>query len=266
MPLPNQIPIRYTEEDAGFVSVRPVVKQTFQLHELVDMVVSVAGKDAARVQQIFRTGTVVYNGYRYWWDALQADREEIERLLIPFPDDDPSRQFEPEKATAVLLDIGGGAQRTVVEISRQDAAQKKLFAKHSPWDVLTAFASGKTARYEKYAHARRADLFRISLAFDQAQPDLAGSQNAAQQGLCIVAVPPGPEGERFRALVRHALPEVPMLAAASTDDIVFYREGVQIPLENLEQVGAIAREAYTQLLRRQHFTPHSRADIVFKSE
>jgi len=183
MPLPEQIPLRYTEEDAGFISVRPVVKQTFQLHELVDMVVSVAGKDAVRVQQIFRSGTVVYNGYRYWWDALPADREEIAHLLLPFPDDDPSRPFEPEKAIAVLLEIGGGAQRSVVEISRQDAVAKKLFAKHSPWDVLTAFASGKTARYEKYAHARRADLFRISLPFDQAQPLLATLLAAAPRKL-----------------------------------------------------------------------------------
>src|SRR5712664_722641 len=109
MPLPEQIPARYTEEDAGFISVRPVVKQTFRLHELVDMVVSVAGKDAARVQQIFRSGTVVYNGYRYWWDALHAEREEIERLLLPFPEDEPYRPFDPGSATAVLLEIGGGA-------------------------------------------------------------------------------------------------------------------------------------------------------------
>jgi hypothetical protein len=183
MPLPNQIPVRYTEEDAGFVSVRPVVKQTFQLHELVDMVVSVAGKDPARVQQILRTGTVTYNGYRYWWDALPADREEIEQLLIPFPDDDPSRPFEPEQATAVLLEIGGGAQRTVVEITHQDAAQKKLFAEHSPWDVLTNFACGKSPRYEKYAHGRRADLFRLSLPFDQAQPLLAEVLAAAPRKL-----------------------------------------------------------------------------------
>jgi hypothetical protein len=179
MPLPEQIPLRYTEEDAGFISVRPVVKQTFRLHELVDMVVSVAGKDAARVQQIFRSGTVIYNGYRYWWDALPAEREEIERLLLPFPEDDPSRPFEPEEATAVLLETGGGAQRTVVEITRQDAAQKKIFARHSPWDVLTNFAAGKTARYEKYAHARRADLFRLSLPFDQAQRLLAAMLDAA---------------------------------------------------------------------------------------
>lgn len=183
MPLPNQIPLRYTDEDAGYMSVRPVIKQIFQLHELVDMVVSVAGKDAARVQQIFRSGTVVYNGYRYWWDALSAEREEIERVLIPFPDDDPSLPFEPEQATAVLLDIGGGAQRTVVEISRQDASAKKLFAKQSPWDVLTNFASGKSARYEKYAHARRADLFRLSLPFDQAQQLLAAMLAAASRKL-----------------------------------------------------------------------------------
>jgi hypothetical protein len=183
MPLPNQIPVRYTEEDAGFVSVRPVVKQTFQLHELVDMVVSVAGKDAARVQQIFRSGTVVYNGYRYWWDNLSADLEEIEPLLLPFPDDDPSRPFETERATAVLLEIGGGAQRTVVEITREDAAQKKLFAKHSPWDVLTNFAYGKTPRYEKYVHARRADIFRLSLPFDEAQQLLAAMLAAAPRKL-----------------------------------------------------------------------------------
>jgi hypothetical protein len=183
MTLPEQIPVRYTDEDAGYMSVRPVIKQTFHLHELVDMVVSVAGKDAARVQQIFRSGTVIYNGYRYWWDALQADREELERLLVPFPDDDPSRPFEPEKATAVLLEIGGGAQCTVMEISRHDAAAKKLFAKHSPWDILTNFAAGKTARYEKYAHARRADLFRLSLPFDQAHQLLAALLAAAPRKL-----------------------------------------------------------------------------------
>ena len=183
MPLPSQIPVRYTEEDAGFVSVRPVVKQTFQLHELVDMVVSVAGKDSARVQQIFRSGTVVYNGYRYWWDALQADRDELDRLLLPFPDDDPTRPFDPEQATAVLLEIDGGAQLTVVEITREDAAQKKLFAKHAPWEVLTNLASGKSPRYEKYAHARRADLFRLSLPFDEAQQLLAAMLSAAPRKL-----------------------------------------------------------------------------------
>src|SRR5215470_15970091 len=120
MPLPEQIALRYTEEDAGYMSVRPVVKQTFRLHELVDMVVSVAGKDAARVQQIFRSGTVVYHGYRYWWERLTTDASEIAPLLVSFPEDEPSRAFAPRKATSALLEMGGGTQRTVTEIPRQD--------------------------------------------------------------------------------------------------------------------------------------------------
>jgi len=64
MPLPDTIAVRFTEEDAGYITVRPVVKQTFRLAELTDMVVSVTGKDATRVQQIFRAGTIDSNGYR----------------------------------------------------------------------------------------------------------------------------------------------------------------------------------------------------------
>ena len=183
MPFPEQIAVRYTEEDAGYMSVRPVVKQTFRLHELVDMVVSVAGKDAARVQQIFRSGTVVYHGYRYWWDALSTDTAELAPLLVPFPDDEPSREFAPRQATSALLEMGGGTQRTVAEISRQEAAAKKLFTRNSPWDVLTEWADGQVARYEKYDHGRKADLFRVSLPFDKAQKLLAAMLEAAPRKL-----------------------------------------------------------------------------------
>jgi hypothetical protein len=183
MPLPDQISVRYTEEDAGYMSVRPVVKQTFRLHELVDMVVSIAGRDAARVQQIFRSGTVVYHGYRYWWEALSTDLPELEALLATFPGDDTSRPFAPERATAVLLEMGGGTQRVVTEILIRDAAQKKLLARNSPWDVLADWAKDKTARYEKYDYGRKADLFRISLPFDKAQELLAAMLEPAPRKL-----------------------------------------------------------------------------------
>jgi hypothetical protein len=183
MSLPELIPVRYTEEDAGYVSVRPVVKQVFRLHELADLVVSIAGKDAARVQQIFRRGTAVYHGYRYWWDGIPAEASEIAALLIPFPDDDPSRPFEPSKATAALLEIGGGTQCHVVEILRAEASEKKFLGKLSPWQVLLRNAASQNARYEKYSHARRADLFRISFPYDQAQQLLAALLQAAPRRL-----------------------------------------------------------------------------------
>jgi hypothetical protein len=183
MPLPEQISVRYTEEDAGYVTMRPVVKQTFRLNELADMVVSVTGKDAVRVRQIFRNGTVVYNGYRYSWDGIPAESTEIESLLRPFPDDNPARPFKPEQAKSVLFEMGGGTQRNVMEILRSDASEKKLFGKNSPWDILVQHANGSLARYEKYSHARKADLFRIALPFETGQSLLTAMLESAPRGL-----------------------------------------------------------------------------------
>ncbi len=183
MALPQQIPVRYSEEDAGYVSVRPVVKQVFHLHELADMVISIAGKDPTRVQQIFRSGTAVYNGYRYWWGSIAAEAPEIGALLAPFPGDDPARPFEPSRATAALLEIGGGTQRHVVEISRKEASAKKFLGKLTPWQVLLQSTASHPVRYEKYSHARRADLFRISLPFNDAQQLLTNVLESAPRSL-----------------------------------------------------------------------------------
>lgn len=183
MSLPNQIPLRYSDEDAGYVSMRPVVKQTFRLNELIDMLVRVVGKDAARVQQVLHTGTVVYNGYRYSWEPLSADLGEVEKLLAPFPDDEPSRVFVAEQATAVLLESGGGTQRNVTELARNDASSKKLFAKESPWDLLLRLAASTPPHYEKYSHGRGGDLFRVTLPYDRGQQVLAAMLEAAPRAL-----------------------------------------------------------------------------------
>jgi serine/threonine protein kinase len=96
-------------------------------------------------------------------------------------------------------------------------------------------------------------------AFDEAQPELASSSG---QGFCILAVPPGPEGERFRALVRHALPDVPMQAVTSIDDIIFYREQPHLCLTDLPQQGRTAREIYQRVLATEPYSPHCRTDIT----
>ncbi len=163
MPLPETIAIRFTEEDAGYVTVRPVVKQVFRLAELIDMVLSVTGKNVSRVQQIFRAGTVVYNGYRYWWDGFTTEDNELTALLAPFPDDDPSRVFDVTAATTVSIEIGGGAQRSLIGITRQEASAKRLFHKRSPWEILIDAARISAPRYEKYSHSQRADLYRLHL-------------------------------------------------------------------------------------------------------
>ena len=99
-------------------------------------------------------------------------------------------------------------------------------------------------------------------AFDEARPELAGLGRSLRREVCILAVPPGPEGERFRSLVSHALPEVPLAAAASKDDIVFYREHPDVILMDLPQLGPAAEEAYQHILTSEPFSPHSRTDII----
>jgi hypothetical protein len=193
MPFPDTISVRYTEEEAGYVTVRPLVRQTFRLAELADMVVSVSGKDPARVQQIFRAGTVVYNGFRYWWPGFPAEHADVAALLAPFPDDQPQRPFRFEEVTAVILEIGGGVQRTPVELTRVEAAARRFLRRSSAWSCIDQAASASPPAYEHYSHKHRADLFRRALPYEEAarllQNMLAAAPRALRLRLAGIAPP-----------------------------------------------------------------------------
>jgi hypothetical protein len=176
VPLPETIPVKFTEEDAEYISVRPVKRQTFRLRELVDMVLSVTGRDLPRVQQILRTGTVVYHFYRYKWQGFEADPAELSRLLAEFPADfpmgDPRRMFQPKECTVALLE-SAVVGRAPVEIERAAAKKRPLFAARSFWDCLLATADNEKTpgqqipEYAGYSFARRGDLYRVALTPEQ---------------------------------------------------------------------------------------------------
>jgi hypothetical protein len=180
MPLPEVIPVRYSEEEAGYVTFRPVVRQTFRFPELLDMVVSVTGKDAARVRQILRSGTVVFHFYRYWWQGFEASEEELRGALATFPDPDPSRPFRATSCAAAIFESGGGSTpvRLLLELDRKAAAHKRLLRRKSAWDALMAAAASGPLSYDAYSYARRADLYRLDLT-DTARDSL----RAATEGL-----------------------------------------------------------------------------------
>jgi hypothetical protein len=197
VPLPETIPVRFTEEDAEYVSVRPVQRQTFRLRELLDMVLSVTGRDVARIQKIFRSGTVVYHFYRYTWQGFEADAVEISSLLAEFPSDfppgDPRRIFSAQACVAVLIE-GAVVGRQPVEIQRATASRKPLFASRSFWDCLISFAgtgavvsandaATSNVTYSGYSYARRADLFRMELAPEQSAALLRDAARLAPRNL-----------------------------------------------------------------------------------
>jgi hypothetical protein len=167
VPLPETIPVRFTEEEADYVSIRPVKRQIFRLRELVDMVLSVTGRDVARVQQILHSGTIVFHFYRYWWQGFDATTEELSALLAEFPSDDPSRTFRSASCTMILLETAAQSMQPV-EIKKADAARKPLFASRSFWDYLLTLAVTAQMRYAGYSFARRADLYRLDLTEEQA--------------------------------------------------------------------------------------------------
>jgi hypothetical protein len=163
MPLPETITVRYTEEEAGYVTVRPVVRQTFRLDELLDMILSVTGKDAARVRQILHSGTVVYHFFRYSWPGFDADETELTMALRRFPDADASRPFDPDKCTMALFESGGAHPRHLLELDRIAGLKRRLFRVKSFWERLGEIAAYEKLAYQGYSYSHRADIYRLDL-------------------------------------------------------------------------------------------------------
>lgn len=174
MPIPETIPVKYTEEEAGSISLRPLVRQTFRPAELVDMIVAVAGKDPQRVRQILRSGTVVFHSYRYWWAGLDAEPAQLAEILARYPDADPSRPFRPEDCTEVVLESGGTPPRHSLRLRRDELHRKRLFRSRSLWDALMDLAREIPPAYREYSYALHGDVYAL-------QPSAAALARLAQE-------------------------------------------------------------------------------------
>jgi hypothetical protein len=167
VPLPDSIPVKYTEEEAEYLSVRPVVRQAFSSTELVDMVVSVAGKDLARVQKILSAGTVVFHSFRYWWTGFEADPAALRELLQKYPDADPSRAFRAEDCAEVILESSGTPPRHSLRIRREEAGKRRLLRSRSFWDNLMNLARNAAPTYREYSYSQHGDIYALSLTPEQ---------------------------------------------------------------------------------------------------
>jgi hypothetical protein len=168
VPLPVTILVRYTEEEAGYVTVRPLVRQTFRLDELLDMILSVAGKDVTRVRQLLHAGTVVYHFYRYSWAGFDANETELAVALAQFPDADPSRPFAADLCTNAVFDSAGANPRHLLDLDRAAALKRRIFRGQSFWESLQEIAAEERPVYQRYSYGRRADLYRLDLDAENA--------------------------------------------------------------------------------------------------
>jgi hypothetical protein len=104
--------------------------------------------------------------------------------------------------------------------------------------------------------------------YQQAAPELSASrcplEGPASAELTILAGPGDPATEQFRGLLQQAAPEAEVLNAGSPEDLLIYRERLNLPLLALEHLGPVGLDAYNQMTSTDHFTPHTRTDIDFK--
>jgi serine/threonine protein kinase len=92
----------------------------------------------------------------------------------------------------------------------------------------------------------------------------AGTAGPLTPELCVVTAPAGPAGDRVREWTRALMPDVEAVNGPA-DTILIYREKSYMKLSELEHLGDAAREAYSQMCAAEHFTPHTRTDVSFRS-
>jgi hypothetical protein len=185
MPLPAAIPVRYTDEEAGFVSVRPVLRISLRPEQLLELILGVTGKTTERVQQILRSGSVATGGYRYWWEGLESGEEELSTALAGFPDADPSRAFDAARCVLVVTEAAGTTPLSGAEFAAAEASRPRTFRRRNFWaELMNAAAPPRgPLEYRSYSYSRRGDLYALELA-----PAAAQSLAHAARSLGVPAV------------------------------------------------------------------------------
>jgi hypothetical protein len=159
MALPPTVRVKLSSEAAEAIAMTPVVMQDLAVRELVEHMLGVVGKDAARIREILLRGTLVAGASRFRWTGWPVDEDDLRALLATFPDADPSRTFAAARCLRLVLRGG----RQPIEIRREAVDRKGLFQKQSFWDVLMEITAGAPLNYAGYSYRERADRFQRDL-------------------------------------------------------------------------------------------------------
>ncbi len=214
MALPEIIRVKISSEVAEFISITPVVVREMPARELIEAMLGVTGKDAARVREILHRGSLVEGASRFRWDALDADQPAIESVLATFPDPDPARPFTPALCLRAVLK----GPNTRIDIPRQAGSERRLFRKRSFWDVLMEFSEAAAPRYLGYSYRERADHYAHPRRARRVRPSMPKRGHDSLLGPRGAGPPRPPRFDRSlrRAapLICHRTAESPIIAAS----------------------------------------------------
>jgi hypothetical protein len=164
MSLPATVRVKLSSEDAGAISLTPVVVREMPIRELVEFTLASAGKRTERILEILQHGQLVSGASRLRWQGWEADADEIDALLAAFPDPEPARPFDESRC--VLAVLWGPYVR--IGLPREPISKRRMFRRSSLWDHLAALAQSKDLRYIDYSYRDRADCYRLALDYARA--------------------------------------------------------------------------------------------------
>ena len=150
----EKIQVKLMSEAAEYVSVSHVIQKDYTLAELVEAMLPIVGKNAGRILQLLRVGTLSTGGFRYRWEGREYEPEVVREIMASFPGPDPGRNFEAEKCFMVRFRRG----LETLDLRKKVAARQGLFARESFWDVLLQLTADGL-KYADYSYADRADIF-----------------------------------------------------------------------------------------------------------
>jgi len=163
MPLPATVRVKLSSEEAGAISITPVVVRELRMRELLGFVLVSSGKRRERIREILLGGHLVSGASRLRWQGWEADPDGLDELLLTFPDPEPSRPFtESRCASAVLF-----GPYTRIPVTKETVSRRRLFQRHSFWDQLLELTLGDGLRYQDYSYREEADCYRIELGREQ---------------------------------------------------------------------------------------------------
>jgi hypothetical protein len=160
MALPESVQIKLISDEAGTISITPVVVQKLTLAELVEVVVSHSGKDAQRVSGVLRRGSLLQGASRYRWQGFEASPAELAPLLNCYPESEPDRPFDIATCRFIVLHFSHGG---TVELERKPLTKRRTLRRKHFWGELERLTAGRTPQYLEYSYREQADRYRLSL-------------------------------------------------------------------------------------------------------
>jgi hypothetical protein len=116
---------------------------------------SVVGKDEARVREMLFRGTLVAGASRFRWPGWEVDQSELHDLMSTFPDPDPNLPFDGGHCLRAVFHGG----RQAIELPREVGEHRGLLQKRTFWQVLMETTAAANPSYHGYSYRDRADRY-----------------------------------------------------------------------------------------------------------